>query len=79
MLDNIFHGGREASGCVHRDQDQGSVASRGLFDAAVHVLGHHRLNLIIDSQFDDLRQSVTGRAICSCGSWAKPLSLRLEL
>ena len=73
MLNDVLHGSRKASGSVHRDQNQTGVTTRGLCDTAIHVFGHHRLNLVADAQFDDLRHAVCGRAARGRGIAPSPV------
>ena len=56
VLDDLAHRRIQAAGCVHRDEDQRRAAVIGLVDAAVDVLGHHRVDLTVDVQLDDARR-----------------------
>ncbi len=64
MPDDVFHRSGKPSRRIHRNQHQGRVALRGFCNAVDNIFGHHRFDLVVDIDFDDLggaRRSLGGR------------------
>ncbi len=55
VVNDVLHGGREASGSIHGDENETGVNSRGFGNSTDDILGHHRLDFFTDAEFHNLR------------------------
>ena len=53
------HGGIEAAGRIHRDQNQAGVLAVRLVDSVDDVFGENRLDFAVDTKLDDGRVGIS--------------------